>query len=105
MSGPKISVSEGAPGILGAALSASIFDVSQEVALVTGASSGLGRRFAQVLIANGARVALSGRRAAELESAAALDPGGERTLVLQFDGSDRKAIPRAFDRIERHSGG
>jgi len=41
------------------------------VALVTGASSGLGERFARVLDAAGARVVLTGRRAARLEAVAA----------------------------------
>ncbi|MFI4997652.1 MAG: SDR family NAD(P)-dependent oxidoreductase, partial [Hyphomicrobiales bacterium] len=34
----------------------SLFDLSGEVALVTGASSGLGHRFARVLAAQGAKV-------------------------------------------------
>lgn len=41
-------------------------DLTDEVAVVTGASSGLGERFAQVLAANGAHVALVGRRERKL---------------------------------------
>ena len=39
-----------------------LFDLSGEVALVTGASSGLGARFAEVLAAHGAKVIAAARR-------------------------------------------
>ena len=41
-------------------------DLSNEVALVTGTTSGLGRRFAQILAACGAKVVLTGRRVERL---------------------------------------
>lgn len=46
------------------------FRLDGEVALVTGASSGLGARFARVLDAAGARVAIAARRADRLEALA-----------------------------------
>ena len=46
---------------------ADLFDLSGEVALITGASSGLGRNFAKVLAANGAKVVLAARTTSKLE--------------------------------------
>ena len=67
---------------------ADLFDLTGEVAMVTGASSGLGMRFARVLAANGAKVALVARRKERLQAlaaeiaaaggAAAARAGGER---------------------------
>ncbi|MCY3793920.1 MAG: SDR family NAD(P)-dependent oxidoreductase, partial [Gammaproteobacteria bacterium] len=45
-------------------------DLSGRVALVTGASSGLGRRFAEVIAASGAKVAVTARRVDRLEALA-----------------------------------
>ena len=59
---------------------ATIFDLTGEVALVTGASSGLGARFAQVLAANGARVALVARRKDRLDDLCTLN----RRSLLDF---------------------
>ncbi len=54
-------------------------DLSGQVALVTGTTSGLGWRFAQVLAAEGAKVALTGRRTERLEELAKeiREAGGE----------------------------
>src|SRR5258706_5133949 len=50
----------------GSMTAAELFDVKGRVALVTGASSGLGLRFAELLAGEGAAVALVGRRADQL---------------------------------------
>ena len=42
-------------------------DLSGRVALVTGTTSGLGRRFAEVIAASGAKVVVTGRRIDRLE--------------------------------------
>jgi NADP-dependent 3-hydroxy acid dehydrogenase YdfG len=47
-------------------------DLSGQVALVTGATSGLGHRFARTLAAAGAKVVATGRRYERLEEVAAL---------------------------------
>jgi 3-oxoacyl-[acyl-carrier protein] reductase len=45
-----------------------LFDVSQEIILVTGASQGLGRQFARVLAAHGAAVVLAARQTGKLKA-------------------------------------
>jgi 3-oxoacyl-[acyl-carrier protein] reductase len=78
-----------------------IFDLKGRVALVTGASSGLGMRFAEVLAANGAAVALAARRVDRLkEVKARIEKAGGRAVAVEADVLDRKAMNRAFDQAE-----
>ena len=80
---------------------ARIFDMTGEVVLVTGASSGIGRRFAVVLAANGASVALAGRRREALDEAvAAIRAAGGEALALPFEVTDTAAIASALDTVE-----
>ena len=73
------------------------FDLTDRHALVTGASSGLGRHFAGVLAAAGARVTVAARRqdalAATLETIQAA--GGEAQSV-RMDITDTDQVERAF---------
>ena len=76
----------------------SLFDLSGEVALVTGASSGLGSRFAQVLAANGAKVVLVARRRDRLEKLQTqIQEAGGTAIAIEADVLDRAAMLRAFD--------
>jgi 3-oxoacyl-[acyl-carrier protein] reductase len=85
--------------------SAELFDLTGQVALVTGASSGLGVRFAQVLAGNGAAVALVARRAERLAAVKAeIERAGGRAVALEADVLDRAAIARAFDAAEQAFG-
>ncbi len=75
-------------------------DIAGKVAWVTGASSGLGHRFAQVLAGEGAVVALSARRGGRLELLGAeIAAAGGRALVLPLDMQDVAAIRAAAARI------
>lgn len=80
-----------------------LFRLDGTVALVTGASGGLGLHFARVLHAAGARVALTARRADRITAeAAALGAGA---CAIPLDVTDAAAIPAAFDAAEAALGG
>jgi NAD(P)-dependent dehydrogenase (short-subunit alcohol dehydrogenase family) len=82
-----------------------LFNISGQVALVTGASSGLGLRFAEVLAENGAAVALVARRKKKLaELQARIEKAGGRALALEADVLDRNAMAGAFDEAEKAFG-
>jgi NAD(P)-dependent dehydrogenase (short-subunit alcohol dehydrogenase family) len=81
------------------------FSVAGEVALVTGASSGIGRRFAEVLAAAGAKVALAARRTDRLaELARAIEGDGGQCLPLACDVTRRSEIVAAIAAAEERLG-
>jgi NAD(P)-dependent dehydrogenase (short-subunit alcohol dehydrogenase family) len=80
---------------------ARLFDLTGKVALVTGASSGLGRRFAEVLAANGAAVALVARRPQRLEAVRRhIEGAGGSVVAIEADVLERADMQRAFDAAE-----
>jgi NAD(P)-dependent dehydrogenase (short-subunit alcohol dehydrogenase family) len=77
------------------AVAADLFSVRDRVAIVTGASTGLGARFASVLAANGARVVLAARRTERIEALAdELRKGGAEALAVTCDVSDEGDVDR-----------
>ena len=75
-----------------------LFDLSNEVILITGASQGLGRQFARVLSAHGASVALAARQVAKLNSLEEEIKGrGGRAVAVQMDVTELASIPAALD--------
>jgi NAD(P)-dependent dehydrogenase (short-subunit alcohol dehydrogenase family) len=72
------------------------------VAIVTGASSGVGRATAELLAARGALVAIFARSGAKLQELAARH--GERMLAVEGDVADPDAIERLFAETEARFG-
>jgi NADP-dependent 3-hydroxy acid dehydrogenase YdfG len=83
-------------------------DLSGQVALVTGTTSGLGWRFASVLAKAGAKVALTGRRTERLEQLAKqIRADGGECACIRLDMTDMEDVVlarpegcRASDRAE-----
>jgi NAD(P)-dependent dehydrogenase (short-subunit alcohol dehydrogenase family) len=81
------------------------FDLSGKIALITGASSGFGRRFATVLAGAGARVGLVARRREALEETAAeVRAHGGEAFVATIDVSDVSSIAPAVSGVEEALG-
>jgi 3-oxoacyl-[acyl-carrier protein] reductase len=84
---------------------AQLFDLHGKVAMVTGASSGLGLRFAEVLAENGAAVVLVARRAERLAALGSrIEKSGGAALAVDADVRDRTAMTAAFDAAEKKFG-
>lgn len=80
-------------------------DLDGEVALVTGATAGLGQRFARVLAACGAKVAMTGRRRERLEALAGeIRYAGGVCEPIPMDMTDRAQIRAGLDRAEQALG-
>jgi len=74
------------------------FDMSGRAVLVTGASSGLGRRFALVLANAGAKVAVAARRTDRLQNL--VDEIGDSAVAVEMDVQDEASVIAGFDAAE-----
>lgn len=84
---------------------AGLGDLTGKVALVTGASAGLGRHFAGVAAGAGATVVATARRAAALEEAAAeIAQAGGRCHAVAMDVTDPASVEAGFAEAARLAG-
>lgn len=78
-----------------------LFNLTGAVALVTGASGGLGGRFVRALAANGGRVAAAARAPERLgDLVGDIGGAGGTAEAVSLDVTDRSSIAAAFDAIE-----
>ncbi len=73
------------------------------VAVITGASSGIGEATARALAADGHRVALLARRRDRIQALA--DELGDGAIAIQADVTDRDSIVAAAERVQDELGG
>lgn len=81
------------------------FKLDGKVALITGASGGLGQQFARCLAGAGAVVALAGRREEPLQALAReFAAKGIAATVIIMDVTDQESIRQGFDKVEAELG-
>ena len=80
----------------------SLFSLAGKTALVSGASSGLGEHFAQVLSAAGAEVIVAARREDRLASLVErINAAGGRASSIALDVTSRISVDQAFEEIDK----
>ncbi len=81
------------------------FDLTGKVALITGASSGLGVQFAKALGNQGAKLALTARRIEKLEEVKAeLEGLGYEVFIVRSDATDSQSVRDAVTAVNEHFG-
>jgi NAD(P)-dependent dehydrogenase (short-subunit alcohol dehydrogenase family) len=77
--------------------------LSGRIALITGASSGLGRRFALVMAGEGAKVIVAARRKDRLDDLVA-EIGADKAMAVGCDVTDETSVIAMFDAAEQRFG-
>jgi NAD(P)-dependent dehydrogenase (short-subunit alcohol dehydrogenase family) len=86
-------------------MSNELFSLNGKIALVTGASSGLGYHFSKVLADAGAQIVVAARRKNKLEQLVKdIQKAGGSALAIQMDVTDKDSVDDAFDEIEKELG-
>ena len=81
------------------------YDLESKVVLVTGASQGLGKQFAELLCAKGARVALAARQVAKITSLKEeLEAKGGIAYAVEMDVLDQQSISDCVEVVEHELG-
>ncbi|WP_348651373.1 SDR family oxidoreductase [Grimontia sp. SpTr1] len=82
-----------------------LFNLEGQVALVTGAGSGIGQRMAYALAKAGAKVVLSGRHAETLAQTAVAIAGESGDAAIEtVDLNKRETLPRFIEKVSSHFG-
>jgi NAD(P)-dependent dehydrogenase (short-subunit alcohol dehydrogenase family) len=82
-----------------------LFSLKDKVVLVTGASSGLGAHFAQVVSGAGAKVVIAARRVERLQTLAEQLRGqGSEVIAVALDVTSRASVEAAFDLAQQTFG-
>lgn len=81
------------------------FDLTGKTALVTGASQGLGKRFAEILAERGARIVLAARQTEKLNALTSMirDKGRE-AIAAPLDVTDMASIEHCLDQVTGYLG-
>jgi len=81
-------------------------NLTDKVAVITGAASGIGKDIAAVFLANGARVVIADlNMAAAQATAAALDPSGNRAMAVAMDVTDEAQVEAGIAAVAARFGG
>ena len=80
-----------------------LIDLSDKVAIVTGAGTGIGRAIAELLSSQGVSIALIGRRKDKLESTREVLKG-KQSLVLGCDVTDRDSVAQMVEKVSSQFG-
>lgn len=86
-------------------MSQSLFTLTGRIALVTGASSGIGHCLAKGLAAAGAKLVVAARRRDKLaELVEEIEAAGGQALAVAMDVTDKDSIVAAYEQAQQHFG-